>query len=158
MRYARSSLAVVVFFIVKSESKRSPGTDFAAENMKEHIQAIFAYIAANFRVELNSDKTFKYSKFRIRIEYSYASSFTTHIKCPGCDSGVHGVLVSQVGQQLLQGRSVVQVVDEHVQTGHDAHDVTTEERTLEVVDVDSLVESRGARSTREQTETEDGIS
>ena len=31
----RSSLAVVVFFIVKSESKRSPGTDFAAEDVKE---------------------------------------------------------------------------------------------------------------------------
>ena len=25
------------FFIVKSESKRSPGTDFAAEDMKENI-------------------------------------------------------------------------------------------------------------------------
>ena len=30
-RYVRSSLAVVVFFIVKSESKRSPETDFAAD-------------------------------------------------------------------------------------------------------------------------------
>ena len=46
----KSSLADVVFFIVKSESKRSPGTDFAAEDMKETIQAIFAYTAANFRI------------------------------------------------------------------------------------------------------------
>ena len=33
----RSGLAVVVFFIVKSESKRSPGTDFAAEDRKENM-------------------------------------------------------------------------------------------------------------------------
>ena len=44
IRYVCSSLAVVVFFIVKSESKRSPGTDFAVEDMKENIQAIFVYI------------------------------------------------------------------------------------------------------------------
>ena len=46
----KSSLAVVGFFIVKSKSKRSPGTDFAAEDMKEHIRAIFAYTAANVRI------------------------------------------------------------------------------------------------------------
>ena len=39
---------VVVFFIVKSESKRSPGTDYTAEDMKENIQAIFVDVAANF--------------------------------------------------------------------------------------------------------------
>ena len=39
----RSSLAVIVFFIVKSQSKRSPGTDFAAEQMKENILGIFVY-------------------------------------------------------------------------------------------------------------------
>ena len=50
VRYV-SSLAVVVFFKVKSESKRSPGTDFAAEDMKELIRAIFVYIAANFLIE-----------------------------------------------------------------------------------------------------------
>ena len=44
----RSSLAVVVFFIVKSENKRSPGTDFAVEDMKENILMIFVYIAAKF--------------------------------------------------------------------------------------------------------------
>ena len=48
IRYVRSSLAVVVYFIVKSESKSSPGTDFAAEDMKENIPVIFAYIATNF--------------------------------------------------------------------------------------------------------------
>ena len=69
IRYVRSSLAVVVFFIVKSESKRSPGTDFAAEDMKENIRMIFIYIAANF-FEFNSEKTFEYSKFQILIEYS----------------------------------------------------------------------------------------
>ena len=51
IRYVRSSLAVVVFFIVKSESKRSPGTDFAAEGKKEYIRAIFTYIAVNYRIE-----------------------------------------------------------------------------------------------------------
>ena len=50
IRYVRSSLAVVVFFIVKSERKRSPGTDFAAEDVKENIRATFAYITANFRI------------------------------------------------------------------------------------------------------------
>ena len=63
IRYVRSSLAVVASFIVKSESKRSSGTDFVVEDMKENIRAIFVYIAANllFLIELNSDKTFKYS-------------------------------------------------------------------------------------------------
>ena len=51
IRYVRSSLTVIVYFIVKSERKRSPETDFGAENMKENIRAIFAYIAANFRIE-----------------------------------------------------------------------------------------------------------
>jgi len=41
----------VVIFIVKSESKRWPGTDFAAEDMKENIWVIFVYIAANFLIE-----------------------------------------------------------------------------------------------------------
>ena len=50
IRYVRSSLAVVVCLIVKSESKTSPGTDFAAEDMKENIRAIILYIAANFRI------------------------------------------------------------------------------------------------------------
>ena len=44
IRYVRSSLAVVVFFIVKSESKRSPGTDFAAEDMKENIRTAYSFI------------------------------------------------------------------------------------------------------------------
>ena len=39
-----------VFFIVKSESKRSPGSDLAVEDMKKNIQATFVYIAANFRI------------------------------------------------------------------------------------------------------------
>ena len=64
IRYLRNSLAVVVFFIVKSEGKRSPGTDFKTEDMKENIQAIFAYISCKFvNIESNSDKTFKCSKF-----------------------------------------------------------------------------------------------
>ena len=48
--YMRSSLAFVIFFIVKSERKRSPGTDFAAEDMKDTIRAILFYTAANFRI------------------------------------------------------------------------------------------------------------
>ena len=47
IRYVRSSLTVVVYFLVKSESKRSPGTNFAEQDMKENIRAIFAYIYAN---------------------------------------------------------------------------------------------------------------
>ena len=43
-------MVAVVFFIVKSESKRSPRSDFAVEDMKENIQAIFVYLAANFRI------------------------------------------------------------------------------------------------------------
>ena len=56
IRYVRSSLAVVVFFIVKSESSTSSGTEFAPEDMKENIRAILIYIAANFRIESNSGK------------------------------------------------------------------------------------------------------
>ena len=37
IKYVRSSLAVVVYFIVKSESKSSSGTDFAEKDMKENI-------------------------------------------------------------------------------------------------------------------------
>ena len=48
IRYVRSSLVVVVFFIVKSERKGSPGTNFGAEDMKENIFLIFVYIAAHF--------------------------------------------------------------------------------------------------------------
>ena len=36
-RYMMTSLAVVVFFIVKSESKRSLQTDFVVEDRKETI-------------------------------------------------------------------------------------------------------------------------
>ena len=42
---------VIVLFIVKTERKRSPRSDLVAEDMKENIQAIVAYIAANFRIE-----------------------------------------------------------------------------------------------------------
>ena len=38
---------VVVYFIVKSESKRSPGTDFVVGDMKVNICAIFIYIQWN---------------------------------------------------------------------------------------------------------------
>ena len=37
-RYVRSNLVVVVFFIVKSESKILPGNDLAAEDMKEMFE------------------------------------------------------------------------------------------------------------------------
>ena len=71
IRYVSSSLAAVVFFIVKSESKRSPGTNFVMEDMKENIRAILVYIAVNyFNFGSNSGKTFEYSNFLIQIEYS----------------------------------------------------------------------------------------
>ena len=53
IKYVKSSLAVmvrVVVFIVKSESKSSPGTDFVAEDMKESIWTIFVYTALNFPI------------------------------------------------------------------------------------------------------------
>ena len=50
IRYVRSSLAVAVFSIVKSERKMSPGTDLAAEDMKENVRAIFVYIVAHFQI------------------------------------------------------------------------------------------------------------
>ena len=46
----RSSLAVVVFFIIKSESKSSPGTDFAVEDRNKNIRVIFVYIAGNYQI------------------------------------------------------------------------------------------------------------
>ena len=56
-------MAVGVYFIVKSESKISPGTDFVAEDMKENILEIFVYIAANFRIagKCSNNKKFKYN-------------------------------------------------------------------------------------------------
>ena len=44
------------FFIVLSENKTLPGTDFTVEDMKENIRAIFVYVAANF--ESNSGNIF----------------------------------------------------------------------------------------------------
>ena len=81
----RSRLAVVVFFKVKSESKRSPGTNFAAEDMKENIRAMFTYIASNF--ESNTDKMFEYeSNIRpmrsdnVPLTYYGVDSFQDHCK------------------------------------------------------------------------------
>ena len=36
--YVRSSLAAVVYFIVKSETKISPGVEFAEEDIKENCE------------------------------------------------------------------------------------------------------------------------
>ena len=41
--YVRSSLAVVVFFIVKSESKRSPGTNFAGGHEGKYSSDVHLY-------------------------------------------------------------------------------------------------------------------
>ena len=48
IKYVRNSLAVVVFFMVKTESKRSPGTDFATEDRKENIRAVLVYVATKY--------------------------------------------------------------------------------------------------------------
>jgi len=37
-----------LYIIMMSESKRSPGTDFASGDMKENIRAILVYTALNF--------------------------------------------------------------------------------------------------------------
>ena len=66
IRYLRSSLAIVISFVVR-RIKRSPGTKFAAEDMTKNIRTIFVYIAANFRI--SNRIAGKVSKFRIRIEY-----------------------------------------------------------------------------------------
>ena len=55
-----SSLADVAYFIVKSERKRLPETDFAEEDMKENIRAIFAYAATNFRIERSNIRNLEY--------------------------------------------------------------------------------------------------
>ena len=66
IRYVRISLADVVFFIVKSESKRSPRADFAAEDMKDNIRAIFVLIAVNFRISTRiARKRLKIQNFEI---------------------------------------------------------------------------------------------
>ena len=60
IRYMRNGLVVVDLFIVKSESKQSPQTDFVAEDMKETIWTIFVYIVANFQTEWRENvRTFK---------------------------------------------------------------------------------------------------
>ena len=41
---------VVVFFIVKSENKRSPRTDFAVDDTKENFRTMFVFIAENYRI------------------------------------------------------------------------------------------------------------
>ena len=51
--YVRSSLAVVVFFMVKPESKISPGTNFAAEEIKTNFWAIFVYSCTFSNFESN---------------------------------------------------------------------------------------------------------
>ena len=54
IRYVRSILTVVMFFIVKSESKRSPGTDFAAEDTKGNIRAILSNRIATKRSNIRN--------------------------------------------------------------------------------------------------------
>ena len=52
--YVRSNLAFEVFFIVKSESKRLPGTNFASEDKHErNIRAIFIYSCEYSNFESN---------------------------------------------------------------------------------------------------------
>ena len=55
-RYVRSSLVVVVFFIVKSESKRSHGTDFAAEVMTWNFERYSCGICALYFKSLHSQQ------------------------------------------------------------------------------------------------------
>ena len=57
----------VVISVVKSESKTSPGTNFAAEDMKENIQAIFIYTNAHFLIEKRN--RLEYSKFLMQLKF-----------------------------------------------------------------------------------------
>ena len=52
----------VVIFIVTSESKRPPETDFVMEDMKQNILAIFVSLASHFLIESKSRKRLEYSK------------------------------------------------------------------------------------------------
>jgi len=47
----KSNLADLLAFSWLSQKVRSSGTDFAAEDMKENICAIFVYIAVNFLIK-----------------------------------------------------------------------------------------------------------
>ena len=66
IRYVRSSLAVVVCFIDKSVRDRFCGGGYEGKYSSDI--RLYTYEFSNF--ESNSDKTFEYSKFEIRIEYS----------------------------------------------------------------------------------------
>ena len=70
IRYVTSSLAVVIVFIDKSESKIARDRFYGGGHEGKYSSDIrlYSYEFSNF--ESNSGKTFEYSKFRIRIEYS----------------------------------------------------------------------------------------
>ena len=53
-------------------------------------------------------------------------NLSTHFECALGDTGTDGVLASEMGQQRVEGRGVFQVVDQHVQSSHHAHDVAVE--------------------------------
>ena len=68
----RSNLAVVIIVILKSESKRSPGTNLAAEDVNKNIRRE-SCIAANFEFRIESNRTAgKRSNIR-NVEYSNSS-------------------------------------------------------------------------------------
>ena len=75
---------------------------------------------------------------------------STHIEGGSGHSSSDSVLVSEMSQHRLERWPVVQVVDQHVQTGHDAHDVPAELWSFEVIDVETIEEGLGRRCLLEQ--------
>ena len=73
----RSSLGVVVFFVVKSENKRSPGTNFTVADMKENIRKVFVYNS-----EFSNIQNFEY-KSNIRHRLSSQVHQYKRIICGG---------------------------------------------------------------------------
>ena len=65
-------------------------------------------------------------------------NLSTHFECALGDAITDGVLAGEVGQHRVQGFVVFQVVDQHVQSSHHAHDVAAEFGRFEVVNVDAL--------------------
>ena len=82
------------FFIVKSESKRSPGTDFAAEDRKENI---LLYNCKFSNVKSDSNKTFEYESNVRPLLIGLCIQITTpsshiHRNLPSSDI-IHGVYI-----------------------------------------------------------------
>ena len=99
---------IVVFFIVTSESKRLPGTDFNAEDMKENIRVIFAYIASNGEFFLSNIRHFEYEPhirpilngFMCELHYCCSMASKSNITAYICHFNNFPIYFSHLGNIL----------------------------------------------------------